>query len=453
MEHKREKNYSIKNRIGFHYFPDSLHYRDKDLSLWLPRLKELDASYLVLNSPTKRAIPEDFISETAKQKIDPIINFDLPLSQNTPWNDLEILLQSYGKWGVKYALLNQQPNNQSAWGENYWKQPGLVKSYTEQFIRFANIALDCGIKPVFSPLVPGGDYWDLAFLNESFNILSKSAKPWLINNIVLSAYAWDFGKPLDWGLGGTKVWKDVKPYKVPKNSQDQRGFRTYEWYAENTKSILGKSLPIMLLQAGVKNDPCISVSKTANPNTSRQQLIYRLLKGENVYAPGNTAKLVSAISPQVFACNFYLLSAEDAVNRPYAWFSPSGTPLKTVRGIHRKYRKYRKSKNTKSNSRPVSVPVGKKTAKFKYGRYVLIAKSLKPQIQQILKTMHAYITRYKPIVGFSSEEAGQAAYILVIANENDFQPEEFQSMKENGSLVRILQPANLQASINQGSKR
>jgi len=39
------------NRIGFHYFPDADHYRESDLYTWLPELKTLEASWLVLDAP------------------------------------------------------------------------------------------------------------------------------------------------------------------------------------------------------------------------------------------------------------------------------------------------------------------------------------------------------------------------------------------------------------------
>jgi hypothetical protein len=112
MDHKREKTYSISNRIGFHYFPDSLHYGEKDVELWLPRLKQLNAQWLVLDSPANRAIPEDFISAFSQSRIKTILNFDHPLSEEPIWSDLETLLRSYGKWGVNYALLDQRPNDQ-----------------------------------------------------------------------------------------------------------------------------------------------------------------------------------------------------------------------------------------------------------------------------------------------------------------------------------------------------
>jgi hypothetical protein len=39
------------NRIGFHYYPDYNHYRDKDLHKWLPELDALGATWLTLLAP------------------------------------------------------------------------------------------------------------------------------------------------------------------------------------------------------------------------------------------------------------------------------------------------------------------------------------------------------------------------------------------------------------------
>lgn len=414
------------------------------MSLWLPRLQELNAAFLVLKSPTKRAIPENFITTLAKQKIDLVMDFNLPLSEKTPWADIETLLRAYGKWGAKYALLNHQPNNQAAWGEKYWKQTGLVKSHTKQFIEFAKLALDCGLKPIFSPLVPGGDYWDTAFLQEALQILSKSADPFIINNMIMSAYAWDFDKSLDWGKGGQKVWKNTRPYKVPRSSQDQRGFRAHEWYTECTQKILGKSLPIMLFQAGINMAPNGKEFGNQAPNTTRLQYIYSLLKGKNVYDHENKTNLVNAISPNVLACNFYLLCADDTSNKNFAWFSPKGMPTQVSRKI---FRKFGQADNANAKASPHRKENEQPKNHFKYGRYVLIAESLKPDIQELLKKMHGYITRYKPVIGFSADEAMQSAYILVIAKNGDFSQENIQQLQHNGSLVKVLQPDEIRDSI------
>jgi len=442
MDHINAINYSIPNRVGFHYFPDSLHYGEKDLSLWLPRLQDINARWLVINSPTNRAVPEEFINAVSKEKINIIVDFNLPLIEEIPWRDVETLLSSYGKWGVKYALLNQRPNSQKAWGIEFYKQPALVESHVEQFIQFANLALENAIKPVFSPLVPGGDYWDLAFLENALKILAKSAPALVVNKMALSAYAWDWERPLDWGAGGSKQWPDVKPYKVLKNSQDQRGFRTFDWYLDCVKSVMGKKMPIILFQAGVAADPLDSSPKIIPPDNEKQLLIYQLLNEENVYVHGSSGKLIKAIPPEVLACNFYLLSADDATHKGYAWFASSGTPLKSAQFILEKY-----SPKKDKTGNPAEIQKAHKSPQFQNGRYILIAESMQPRMPEILQKLHPYITRHKPLIGFSSGEAEKSAYILAIGSKTDFPNEDIQALQKNGNLVQVVTPEKIHTFI------
>lgn len=456
MDHNRSKTYAIQNKIGFHYFPDSLHYRDEDLDRWLPILKQMDARWLVLKSSTTRAIPEGFIKALKQARITPIVDFDLSLSADIPWKDIQTLLGSYGKWGADYALLNQRPNSQAAWGESFWKKQNLVEVHTADFIKFGKLALDNGIKPVFSPLVPAGDYWDAAFLESALKTLKQTAPSLLLNNMVLSAFAWDHNRPLNWGAGGSKVWKDVKAYKVPKNSQDQRGFRAFEWYAESSRKVLGKTLPIMLFQAGISHDPLQASAKDSVIDNTNRQLLYRLLRGENVYDPNNGAKLIKAVAPQVLACNFYMLSADDPQAQTSNWFTPEGIPVNATRAVLRKFQQAEGSRE--HTPEIIHTPLVKTASRqqdkgFKYQRYILVAESLKPQMSEILKKMHAYITRSKPVIGFSCQEAAKSASVLVIANPYDFSEQDLQSLYRQGAKVRLLQPENLQANIQKTSHR
>ena len=64
-------------KVGFHYRLDSDHYSEKDLNLWVPRLIKLGASWVVLPAPTCRAIQEHFISELKREKIEPVLHFQL----------------------------------------------------------------------------------------------------------------------------------------------------------------------------------------------------------------------------------------------------------------------------------------------------------------------------------------------------------------------------------------
>jgi hypothetical protein len=440
MDHKREKTYSIINRIGFHYFPDCLHYGEKDIELWLPRLKRVNAQWLVLNTPAKQAIPEDFIQSLALSRIKTILDFNQPLFEEPSWSDLETLLRSYGKWGVHYAILDQRPNSQAAWGADFWKQTNLVENFMRRFLRFAGMALNCGIKPVFAPLQPGGDYWDLAFLESSLKVLADSADSLLVNNTALSAFAWDFGHSLNWGAGGPSAWRAVKAYKVPETSQDQHGFRAYEWYSQISQTILGKKLPMLMLQAGLSDDPQQYIHTNLSSSLDKQLQVYRLLQEENVFDPENPAKLLNAISPEVLACNFYVISTASA-NASCAWFAPDGSPSPIAQAVLKSL----------SEALPIEQNESAGTSKnpnFKYDTYILIADSLKPRVQEILQNMHAFIARQKPLVGFSCEEAKKSASILVIANGDEPTSQEIEALGSSGSLVKVLNPDELTVEMD-----
>lgn len=71
---------SDRSRLGFHYFPDTVHYRESDLRTWLPELKKMGAAWLTLCAPPDRAIPEIFLRGLMRDGIEPILHFHLPLS-------------------------------------------------------------------------------------------------------------------------------------------------------------------------------------------------------------------------------------------------------------------------------------------------------------------------------------------------------------------------------------
>ncbi len=165
-----------RNRLGFHYYPDTLHYRNADLEIWLPELTALGASWLVLKAPADRAIPENFIRGLIQAEITPILQFDLPLAKPVPSIDLEPLMLAYARWGVKAVLLFDRPNSHRVWPPYFWVQEDLVNRFLERFIPLANLTLRAGLLPVFPALEPGGGYWDTAFCVPHWNRWSNEMR-------------------------------------------------------------------------------------------------------------------------------------------------------------------------------------------------------------------------------------------------------------------------------------
>jgi len=121
---------SVNNQFGIHYFVDTLHYRQEDLKIWLPVLKDLRIGWIVLKSEKNRAIPEDFLKSLLNEVITPIIEFNLPLRSNIGTRELKLVLQVYAKWGVKYCVFFDRPirkirgliiiGHKMTWSIDFW---------------------------------------------------------------------------------------------------------------------------------------------------------------------------------------------------------------------------------------------------------------------------------------------------------------------------------------------
>ncbi len=112
-------------------------------------------------------------------------------------------------------------------------------------------AVQKGLYPGFSPLQPGGDYWDTAFLDLSLEGLRQRRMGWhVLDRMFLSSYGFTFSKPLSWGKGGPERWSVSKPYLTPEGQQDQIGFHNFEWAQGFSKRSTGIRKPVIILNAG-----------------------------------------------------------------------------------------------------------------------------------------------------------------------------------------------------------
>lgn len=317
------------NRIGFHYYPDTRHYRQADLETWLPRLDELGAAWLTLVAPCERAIPESFISALLSAGVQPLLHFPLPLGQPAPLEALSLLLEAYARWGVRHVAFYDQPNQRQSWPAPAWAQNDLVERFLDGFIPLALAAQEHGLTVITPPLQPGGDYWDLSFLRTALRALQRRNCGGLLESLALGAEAWINDRPLDWGAGGPERWPGVRPYHLPQGQQDQAGFRIFDWYLALCQHELGRRLPVFLLRAGQRLATGASPAKSlaARISHARQNLgAARWVSGEAGEPPAG-----EAVPQELQAVNFWLLAAE--AGQPQAsesWFPPSGERLPVV---------------------------------------------------------------------------------------------------------------------------
>ena len=317
-------------RLGFHYYPDTFHYRQSDLTTWLPVLQALRASWLTLIAPENRAIPEYFLNGLLSNGIEPILHHHLPLDCPPTPQDLQPLFQAYARWGVRYVALFDRPNQRVAWPSSTWAQTQLVERFLDIYLPLAETAQQAGLIPVFPPLEPGGDFWDTAFIRLAAQSLRRRKYKQIPNPWVLSCYAKASNHSLDWGVGGPDRWPGARPYGNPAGEQDQCGFRIFEWYLTLAKAELQQPCAILLLGAGCQLGDHADVQ--APPIDEITHAWQNIEIARRMCEPVNAS---TGIPAEVLACNFWLLSAApDSQFARHAWFQPNERPLPVVGAFH-----------------------------------------------------------------------------------------------------------------------
>ena len=116
----------------------------------------MGAQWLVLETPSERAIPEEFLRPLIASQIEPILKLSMPLTDPPKPADLEVLINVYAGWGVNYIALFDRPNTLSAWSQETWVQQHLVNRFLDAFLPLADMVCAAGMKPIFPALEPGG---------------------------------------------------------------------------------------------------------------------------------------------------------------------------------------------------------------------------------------------------------------------------------------------------------
>ncbi|MEJ5202481.1 MAG: hypothetical protein WHV66_09650 [Anaerolineales bacterium] len=433
---------SQKNRLGFHYYPDTLHYRDTDLTFWLPELAALGASWLVVKAPVDRAIPESFIRGLIQADIAPILQFDLPLSKPTPSIELEPLFLAYARWGVRAILLFDRPNSHRAWPLHFWAQEDLNNRFLERFIPLANMALHAGLIPIFPALEPGGGYWDTAFLRSALESLAQRNESAILKNLVLAARPWLHNHGLNWGSGGPDRWPDARPYSLSQDGEDQRGFRIFDWYLAITRAVLGKSCPVILLETGVSTDP---ISKQFSPQPVEDQTqtvmtIARLLNNENVSDPADSGRSLAPLPAEVISANFWLLAAD--TYSPYqsaAWYKVDGSRLPVVEKWVEwvKEVQVQVDKSSQPKTPPVSGGNGSDVM-HPIQHYLLLPSYEWGVADWHLEVIRPFVKKHRPTIGFSLREASLAERVTVVGSQQTFPEEDLQQLRNMGCEVERI---------------
>lgn len=393
---------ATRDRIGFHYYPDDAHYTQRDLEHWLPVLLRLSASWIVLRADAKRAIPEDFIRGLQEAGIRPIVH--IPCSVDAvAAAELAPLVASYGSWGVRELIVYDRPNLRSQWPSADWSRPGLVERFVDRLLPVLQLQRSAGMRPIFPGLEPGGDYWDTAFLEAALRSMLRRGASSLIQDLYLTAYAWSFGKGLDWGSGGTSTWPESYPYAPSQHAQDQRGFRTFDWYAEISRAVVGRTLPIIVVAGG-----------SPGPQELQPEVVTAAVR----------AVMGPKVPDSVLSFNFHLLAADPAAPEyPAAWYADVNQPKPIVSAVERML-------NAVPHS--TSVPVAKKPLRH----YVLMPRGGLSELAW--RSVRELVN--DGVFGDSPEEAEHASMVTIVGDESVIPPSVERKLIESGSQVQRVAP-------------
>lgn len=440
-------------RLGFHYYPDTEHYRESDLQTWLPDLQSLGATWLTLKAPLDRAIPEPFLSTLISAGIEPILHFSPPFGHSLWVEDLKFLFKTYARWGVHYVALFDRPNCRQAWPADAWMQSDLVERFLDLFIPGAQAALRSGLIPVFPPLEPGGDYWDTAFLRAALHGYQRRTQGWRTSRLVLSAYARSGDRPLNWGMGGPECWPGAHAYSTPPGQQDHRGFRIFDWYSAIAQAVLGEPLPLLLFgvgsypQAGeCGSDTGLNESGHTDRNLRLVQAIYPTdgIEDRNAF-PDSQAENPGSLTPQVLCCNFWLLTASPQSPYVYqAWFKPSGQTLPIVGALRQWLGGLPDPPPDdlelppSAPDQPSSSPAESAPASHRIRHYLLLPVFEWGIADWYLDAIRPFVKKHFPTIGFSLEEAAQAARVTVVASRHMIPDSKLDDLRAAGCVVERI---------------
>lgn len=376
-------------RLGYVYFLDDQHYTQADFAAWIPVLTSLQAKWLVLRASPERAVPEAFVIGLQEVGIQPIIHIPSLIGE---LNAAEIspLLISYSRWGVRYVVMYDRPNQRANWRASDWGRSGLVERFLDHLLPILRQQLAAGLIPVFPPLEPGGDYWDTAFLEGALKSLVRRGETEILKRLTLGMYGWSYDRPLDWGKGGPSRWLESRPYHTPINSQDQIGFRIFDWYREISSRILGRELPMLVLAGGALpgEDPS---SAGAEAHVEQTLAIMRAISSDDVPA-------------SVLNYAFYHLGAStDQLTSNAAWFPSVEHPLPVVAALQGIV-----SQSVSAHGGSIRKPLN---------HYVLIPSTYDENVGRNWQLITEFARSKDAVVGFSAREARMAKTVTVIADD------------------------------------
>lgn len=392
-------------QLGFHYYPDTDHYTQADLDVWLPVLQSAGTSWLTLRATVATSIPTDFLKILVEHEIQPIIHIT-DLVGTPRMAQVYTELKRYADVGVDYVIFYDRPNMRASWPASSWSHEALLNRYVKLLLPALEAQVDMGMKALLPPLEPGGDYWDTVFLQTSLALLQSQASDAVLEKLMLSTYMWTYGKPLDWGKGGLQAWPGARPYCAPDGFQDQRGFQINDWYQEIAVHTLGRRLPTVVVAGGAGPSHAFSTPEAIQLGNNE---VARYLAEHG---------LPDAL---LNFCFYPLTTAENHQDFPAAWY---------IRPT------------AKDVSREEPIADEEHVCEKIFAHYVLLGLSNQINGVQLWNAIAPPIMSTRATVGFSVEEAKQAKRVTIIGDYETIPDSIDAELRASGAAIERFEKWN-----------
>ncbi len=417
--------------IGFTYFRSAESLIKKQTDSWLPQLASLGAKFVIFRTGYQRGIPEDVFETTRRLGLKPIIHVDVELPLPKDSSQLIVLINAFARWGVKKIILGDKPNLRTSWPSSGWHFENLVDHFLDRFIPLASESIQRGMQPILSPMYPGGDYWDSAFLELVLSGLKKRKLEEIHSNMALASYGYTFNKPLSWGRGGPERWSEAKPYASSGTNEDQIGFSQYEWVQAIGKKVTGCDMPVLIVDCGNTGIPAAENFSNAHSLTENIKKVLDACRSR--YNPEKVPLENDIAFPgHVLGCTFSLEAIKGAFG--------GNLSLQNLKSLFQ---------SDDSSEWKLIFDDTLDNAQSKFIRHYLLLPQFSSGISDaILNKVRPYIKKYHPTIGFSFEEAIRAEKVTVFFDASSMTENQMDQLRNAGCHVEILPESGIEIATS-----
>ena len=342
--------------IGFRYYRDPYHYGEDDLDFWIPELKAMGVSWLILLSDCAHPIPRFFIQELQLNDIEPVIGLHPPKVKPFNQDTLKSVIEAYAQVGVRYLYAYYEPNMMDQWSWDDWSRPELVKRFMEMLIPCLERMQEAGLYPSLPPLRPGGNYQESAFLREMLKAI-RSQKEFLFETLAVCVQA-------------PPLWEG-------------QGFYPFERYDRIINGEVGRALPLLVTDNGPLEQDEVNTEGVVT----------------------SAARLEEGLPRHLLNASFGLLASQEG--SPEAWYKPDGGRAPAVQAL-KVFRQW-------SLGDEPAPPLQKLSTGDIY-HYLLFPRREWGVSERYWQAAFNYVKRFLPTCGFDPQEAASAHYVTIIGN-------------------------------------